>query len=75
MLTHGHTTKRLCTAVEVLGEVTVIKGLDKYPVALNAIAHKVLELRGSYQRAVEGARTTCFAVHERVGLRWCVCRL
>lgn len=40
-------------AVEVLGEVTGLKGLDKYPVALNAIAQKVLGLRSSYQKAVE----------------------
>lgn len=39
----------------MLGEVTGLKGLDKYPVALSAIAQKVLGLRSSYSKAVEGA--------------------
>lgn len=49
---HAVSTK----AVEVLGEIVSIRGLEKYPTSLTAIAHKVLSLRSDYQAALEGLR-------------------
>lgn len=46
----------LYKGVEVLGEIVSIRGLEKYPTALTAIAHKVLSLRSDYQAALEGLR-------------------